>query len=94
MSLMCHIRASWRYEFVEAYRRRLAYALAFEASILAGSRAPYTERLPALVVERSGVLNLSIEGMMLVGAMTAFAVASFASSATVGLLAGIAAADG
>jgi simple sugar transport system permease protein len=48
--------------------------------------------LGEIVVERSGVLNLGIEGMMLVGAMAAFASAALTSSATIGLLAGVAAA--
>jgi hypothetical protein len=43
------VRGTWLYDFVEAYRRRLAYALAFEASLTAGSLRPYGERLPALL---------------------------------------------
>jgi ABC-type uncharacterized transport system permease subunit len=41
-----------------------------------------------LVVERSGVLNLGIEGMMLAGAVTAFALAVSTGSAFVGVIAG------
>lgn len=41
-----------------------------------------------LVVERSGVLNLGVEGMMIVGAVAAFAAAQYSGSATVGVLAG------
>ena len=41
-----------------------------------------------LVVEKSGVLNLGIEGMMLAGAVTAFAVAVSYDSAILGVLAG------
>ncbi|MFD2264002.1 ABC transporter permease [Lacibacterium aquatile] len=41
-----------------------------------------------LVTEKSGVLNLGVEGMMLVGAVTAFAVASTTGSYFVGTLAG------
>ena len=40
-----------------------------------------------LVVERSGVLNLGVEGMMLAGAVTAFAVAFATGSYTRGILA-------
>jgi hypothetical protein len=40
-----------------------------------------------LVVERSGVLNLGVEGMMIMGAVVAFAVAQITGSAGLGLLA-------
>jgi general nucleoside transport system permease protein len=40
-----------------------------------------------LVVERSGVLNLGVEGMMLAGAVTAFAVAFATGSYSLGILA-------
>lgn len=43
-----------------------------------------------LVVQRSGMINLGIEGMMLVAAMSAIAVAQPTSSATLGFLGGIA----
>lgn len=42
-----------------------------------------------LVVERSGVLNLGVEGMMLMGAVTAFAVAHMTGSAWLGMFAAI-----
>ena len=42
-----------------------------------------------LVVERSGVLNLGLEGMMLMGAVSAFALTYISGSLLVGLLAGI-----
>ncbi len=41
-----------------------------------------------LAVEKSGVLNLGVEGMMLLGAVAAFAVALTSGSATLGILAG------
>jgi general nucleoside transport system permease protein len=44
--------------------------------------------LGELVVERSGVLNLGIEGMMLAGAVTAFAVTVTTGSAMVGIVTG------
>ncbi len=43
-----------------------------------------------LVVERSGVLNLGVEGMMIMGAVTGFAAAYTTGSVTVGVAAAIA----
>lgn len=45
--------------------------------------------LGELVVERSGVLNLGVEGMMVMGAVTGFGAAQISGSAYVGLLAAI-----
>ncbi len=45
--------------------------------------------LGELVTEKAGVLNLGVEGMMLVGAVTAFAVAATTTSHWLGVLAGI-----
>jgi len=42
-----------------------------------------------LVVERSGVLNLGVEGMMVMGAVTAFAVAFTSGSPWLGLIAAV-----
>ncbi len=47
-----------------------------------------------LVAERSGVLNLGVEGMMLLGAVAAFAVALSTGSGMLGFLAGAAAGMG
>ena len=44
-----------------------------------------------LVVERSGVLNLGVEGMMVIGAVCAFAAAVLTGNPWIGVLAGIAA---
>jgi simple sugar transport system permease protein len=44
--------------------------------------------LGELVVEKSGVLNLGIEGMMLAGAVTAFALTVATGSASLGIVAG------
>ncbi len=45
--------------------------------------------LGELVVERSGVLNLGVEGMMVMGAVTGFGAAQISGSAYVGVLAAI-----
>ena len=45
--------------------------------------------LGELVVERSGVLNLGVEGMMIMGAATGFAAAVLSGSTLVGCLAAI-----
>ena len=47
--------------------------------------------LGELVTEKAGVLNLGVEGMMLVGAVAAFAVAATTRNPWLGVLAGIAA---
>ncbi len=47
--------------------------------------------LGELVVEKAGVLNLGVEGMMLVGAVVAFIVATDTQSAWLGVAAGVAA---
>ena len=47
--------------------------------------------LGELVVEKAGVLNLGVEGMMLVGAVVAFIVAADTQSAWLGVVAGVAA---
>lgn len=43
-----------------------------------------------LVTERAGVLNLGVEGMMIIGAVCAFAAAHLTGSPYLGILAGIA----
>jgi simple sugar transport system permease protein len=48
--------------------------------------------LGELVTEKSGVLNLGVEGMMLVGAVASFAVAATTGSPWLGVAAGVAAA--
>ena len=49
--------------------------------------------LGELVTEKSGVLNLGVEGMMLVGAVVAFMVAATTKSPWLGVLAGVVAAS-
>lgn len=46
--------------------------------------------LGELVTERAGVLNLGVEGMMIIGAVCAFAAAQMSGSPYIGILAGIA----
>ncbi|MFO1140879.1 MAG: ABC transporter permease [Amaricoccus sp.] len=48
--------------------------------------------LGELVVEKSGVLNLGVEGMMLIGAVTGFAVTSTTGASFLGLIAAVIAA--
>jgi ABC-type uncharacterized transport system permease subunit len=50
--------------------------------------------LGELVVEKSGVLNLGVEGMMLVGAVTGFAVTTITGQPVIGILAAMLAAAG
>lgn len=47
--------------------------------------------LGEVVTERSGVLNLGVEGMMIIGAVCAFAAAHMSGTPYIGILAGIAA---
>ncbi|HVE50279.1 MAG TPA: ABC transporter permease [Casimicrobiaceae bacterium] len=56
-------------------------------TLAAGTPLVYAA-LGELVTEKSGVLNLGVEGMMLVGAVTAFAVAATTKSPWLGVLAG------
>ena len=50
--------------------------------------------LGELVTEKSGVLNLGVEGMMLIGAVTAFAVAAITSNPWLGVVGGMIAGAG
>src|SRR5580658_7791057 len=60
-------------------------------SVIAASTPLLLASSGELVVERSGVLNLGIEGMMIVGAACGFAGAYLSDSIAVGALCGIAA---
>ncbi len=59
-------------------------------TLAAGTPLVYAA-LGELVTEKAGVLNLGVEGMMLVGAIASFAVASTSGSPWLGVLAGVAA---
>ena len=64
----------------------------FEAILLTVSMAATPLLLAAigeLVVERSGVLNLGVEGMMIMGAVTGFGVALMTGNPFFGALAAI-----
>jgi general nucleoside transport system permease protein len=58
-------------------------------TLAAGTPLVYSA-LGELVTEKSGVLNLGVEGMMLVGAVVSFAVAATSGSPWLGVAAGIA----
>ncbi|MFS2149589.1 ABC transporter permease [Rhizobium sp. Rhizsp42] len=65
----------------------------FEAillTVITASTPLVIAALGELVTERSGVLNLGVEGMMIMGAVAAFAGAQISGSPYIGLLAGIA----
>jgi general nucleoside transport system permease protein len=61
------------------------------ATLVAGTPLVYAA-LGELVVERAGVLNMGVEGMMVIGAITAFAVAMATGSLTLGVIAAMLAA--
>ena len=53
---------------------------------IASSMAVLYATIGEILAERSGVLNLGVEGMMLVGALTAFAATAFFQSLWIGTL--------
>ncbi len=67
------------------------HAVTLAALTLAAGTVLVFAALGELVAEKSGVLNLGVEGMMLVGAVAAFIVADTTRQAWVGVLAGTAA---
>src|SRR5215467_11264984 len=62
---------------------------AITLAVIAASTPLLLAAAGELVVERSGVLNLGVEGMMIVGAACGFAAAYFTDSTLVGALAGV-----
>ncbi|MEM6677881.1 MAG: ABC transporter permease [Pseudomonadota bacterium] len=61
---------------------------AFVASVIVAATPFILAGIGELVAERAGVLNLGVEGMMLVGAVAAFAVAFTTGNPWLGVLAG------
>ena len=72
----------------------IEHAVALIALTLAAGTVLVFAALGELVVERSGVLNLGVEGMMLVGAVSAFIVAAATGHPWLGVMAGIVAGAG
>lgn len=60
----------------------------FDTTIRAGTPILFGT-LGAIICERSGVINLGVEGLMLIGALAGFAVTSMTGSFTAGVLAAI-----
>ncbi len=67
-------------------------AAAVLVSMMAAATPLLYAALGELVTEKSGVLNLGVEGMMITGAVTAFAAATITGSLALGIVAGAAAA--
>ena len=63
-------------------------AAAIVVSVIAAATPLLFAALGELITEKAGVLNLGVEGMMLAGAVTAFAVAAGTGSLHLGILAG------
>jgi simple sugar transport system permease protein len=71
--------------------RFMGAAEAIILTIITASTPLLLAALGELVAERSGVLNLGVEGMMIMGAVCGFAAAAMSGQPVVGLLAAIAA---
>ena len=67
-------------------------AAAVLVSMMAAATPLLYAALGELVTEKSGVLNLGVEGMMVTGAVTAFATATLTGSSVLGVVAGAGAA--
>ncbi len=65
------------------------FLTSFFVSVLASSTPLLLAATGELVTERAGVLNLGVEGMMLVGAVTGFVVGHLTGSVALGVLAAI-----
>ncbi len=71
-----------------------ALLIAFIMTVVGAATPILLAALGELVVEKSGVLNLGVEGMMLIGAVTGFAVTSVTGQPVIGVLAAMLAAAG
>ncbi len=67
----------------------MSFAEALLLSVVTAAMPLMLAALGEMVAERSGVLNLGVEGMMVMGAVSAFGVAAATGSATLGVLAGV-----
>jgi ABC-type uncharacterized transport system permease subunit len=65
----------------------LVYVSSFIVSIIAASTPLLLAASGELITEKSGVLNLGVEGMMLIGAIAGFATAHATGSAELGIVA-------
>lgn len=65
----------------------IEFTIAFMVTIVGAATPILLAALGELVVEKSGVLNLGVEGMMLVGAVTGFAVTTLSGNPWVGVTA-------
>ena len=65
------------------------YLIPILASTVGAATPLIYASLGELIVERAGVLNLGVEGMMLAGAVAAFALANQTGSLTLGFAAGM-----
>jgi ABC-type uncharacterized transport system permease subunit len=63
-----------------------AVAISILMTVIGAATPLLLAALGELVVEKSGVLNLGVEGMMLIGAVTGFAVTSVTGASLLGLL--------
>jgi len=63
------------------------FLTSFVVSVMAAATPLLLAATGELVTERSGVLNLGVEGMMLVGAVTGFVAGLYTGSAVLGVVA-------